>query len=178
MAFLLVTSALGMWRDAAAAEAFPRVLLVDTAGHERTLPDPATGRGPLPLVVVHEDDTSAKAKQPAHGVVGRYADNPANRAVFELVAVADMDRFNYWPAKKYALASLQRLARDNSTTMWIDWLGALRKALSLRKHETSFFVIDATGTTVFFAQGKLDGGQLRALDAAIAALGARPVPGR
>jgi predicted transcriptional regulator len=151
---------------------FPRVELKDLDGHTRTL----SGGGAM--VVCWEDDKSSKQKQDAHAVVGRYSDNPSNRSVFELIVIADLERWDFWPARGHAVASIKKTQTKESTPVWIDWKGALRKAAGLRKAESAFFVVGADGRVRWQAQGKLDEMQRKALDAAIAELGATPAPGR
>ena len=153
---------------------FPAVQLKDLDGKPRTLPSP----GDRALVVCWEDDKSSKQKQDAHAVVGRYSDNPANRSVFELVVIADLERWDFWPARGHAIASIKKTQTKESTPVWIDWKGALRKAVGLRRAESAFFVVGADGRVRWFAQGVLDEARRRALDEAIAALGATPAPGR
>jgi hypothetical protein len=162
----------------AAGQPFPAARVEDLDGTRvRTLPS-EPGRPPAAMVLLWEDDRSSKQKQAAHAVVGRYSDNPENRAAFELVAVADLERWDFWPAKKHARASIKKTQKDSSTAVWLDWKGELRRALRLRKAETAFVVVGADGRIRFAAQGQLDEAQRRALDDAIAGLGGKPLPGR
>ena len=178
---LQIGSALAMLGVSVAAAApapgasLPTVVLEDLREHKRTLVPSVV---PLPLVIVLEDDTSAKHKQAAHAVVGRYSDNKDNHAVFELLAIADMDHWNWWPARKHALAAMRKIISGEGSGVWIDWTGTLRKAMGLHKAESSFLVVGTDGRIRYFAQGELDRPAMKALDDAIAALGAKPVPGR
>lgn len=153
----------------------PRLALEDLDGKAHVV---ERGPGHKPLVLVWEDDESSRHKQAAHAVVGRYSDNPDNRAVFELVAVADMGRWNWWPAKKHARTAIKKTVADAGTGVYIDWLSTLRKAYGLKRAQSAFFVVDGEGLLRFFAQGQLDPLQTRALDDAIVALGAKPMAGR
>ncbi len=155
--------------------ALPPLVLEDLHEQPRTITFPS---GRLPIVLVWEDDASSKQKQPAHAVVGRYSDNVDNRSVFELIAVADMARWSWWPARKHALAAIRKSVANAGTGVWIDWVGGLRKAYGLKNGQSAFFVIGSDGHVRWFAQGQLDAAQARSLDGAIAALGARPAPGR
>ena len=155
--------------------ALPPLVLEDLREQPRTM---TFATGSLPVVLVWEDDASSKHKQAAHAVVGRYSDNAENRGVFELVAIADMGRWNWWPARKHALAAFRKSVANAGTGVWIDWPSGLRKAYGLAKGQSAFFVIGGDGHVRWFAQGQLDAAQTRALDGAIAALGATPAPGR
>ena len=138
-----------------------RVSLEGT-GVTRTIPD---GRA---LVLVIEDEISAQQRQEAHALVGRRVDDPGLH--FDLVAVAEVGRFAFWPARKFVLAAVRKTEALESTTVWLDWSDALATGLALRRGETAFVVVDATGVIMFQAQGLLDEAQRAALDAAIAAL--------
>lgn len=179
LAFLMVALSTGFAgaEPVRAGSPFPTVRIEDLDGHPRTLPrDPS--RPPLPLVLIWEDDKSSKQKQPAHDVVGRYSDNRDNRPIFELVLVADLERWDFWPAKKHAIASIKKTQTKESTPVWVDWKGTVRKELGLSKNQSAFAVVDKDGVLRFLAQGQLDESQRHALDAAIAALGAKPAAGR
>jgi hypothetical protein len=158
---------------AAADDAFPTFQLKDLDGKPRQL-----GGAGHAMVVCWEDEKSSKKKQDAHGVVGRYSDNPDNKPIFELVVVADLERWDFWPARGHAVASIKKTQTKESTPVWIDWKGALRKAMKLKKEESAFFVVGNDGKIKWSAQGTLDAAQRAQLDAAIAALGAKPAPGR
>jgi hypothetical protein len=150
----------------------PPIDLEDIDRHVRTLLTPNDAK---PVVVIWEDADSSKHKQPAHAVVGRYSDNAANRGMFELVAIADLSHWDYWPARHYAREAFRKAAGEKGTHVWIDWKGALLTTASLRKAESAFFVLDGAHRIRYFAQGQLDAAQCQALDAAIAALGATPI---
>jgi predicted transcriptional regulator len=150
----------------------PPIDLEDIDRHVRTLLGTSDT---MPVVLIWEDADSAKHKQAAHAVVGRYSDNAANRSLFELVAIADLSHWDYWPARHYAREAFRKAAGEKGTHVWIDWKGALRSTAMLRKGESAFFVLDREHHVRYFAQGQLDDAQEKALDAAIAALGAKPI---
>jgi len=168
---LTLLGPVAVWAELTAAT-FPAVELRDLEGRLRIWPPHRA------MVVCWEDDRSSKQKQAAHGVVGRYSDNGANRDVFDLIVVADLERWDFWPARGHAVASIKKTQTQESTPVWIDWKGTLRKAAHLHKGESAFFVVDANGRVRFAAQGALDVAQRRALDEAIAGLGAVPAPDR
>ena len=149
----------------------PTVQVTDTEGRTRALPFEREA-----LVICWEDDRSSKIKQPAHAVVGRYSDRVGHP--FELVLVADLERWNFWPARGRALESVKKKEAETHSIVWVDLKGALRKAFGLRKAESAFVVVDRDGRIRYLAQGLLDEAQRRELDAAIASLGAVPAPGR
>jgi predicted transcriptional regulator len=151
---------------------FPAVAVQDLDGKPRTIASQGA------KIVCWEDEQSAKKKQDAHAVVGRYSDNRDNRSIFELVVIADLERWDFWPARGRALASIKKTQTKESTPVWVDWKGALRKAAGLKKGESAFFIVGPDGAIRYFAQGLLDKHQQQALDDAIASLGAKPAPGR
>ena len=139
----------------------PRLVLQDSAGHPRTLPD---GRS---CVLVVEDDTSQLRRQRAHEIIGRHT--------VEVVAIADVARYRLWPARTFALAAVRKTEAQEGVTVWLDWHDAVRTALAILPGQTAFVVVDGAGCVVFFAQGQLDEALEHALDEALTRVQALPL---
>jgi hypothetical protein len=144
------------------------VEIEDSDGGHRTLPDHARA-----IAVIYEDQDAAKRPQPARELFGTYTRRPSNRVVFEFVAVADVSKWNWWPAKKYVFADVKKIATRNNTRVYLDWKGALGRSWGLKKGMSGVLLVGADGRVRFAAEGPLSADQARELKAQLTALGAR-----
>lgn len=146
--------------------ALPRIEVEDVAAARmRPLPDAH------PVLIMYEDQSAEKQNQRARAVLGRINDRAANRARFEFVAVADVEKWDWWPARRYVLADLKKIARRENTPLFADWKGALRKRWGFQRHQSVLVLLGADGRVRFAAEGTLGPTQLAALVGELAALG-------
>ena len=144
----------------------PAVEIADVAaGSRRLLPDRH------PILVMLEDKEAQHQNDRARVVLGHINDSAANRARFEFVAVADVDRWNWWPARRYVLDDLKAIAEREHTRLFADWSGALRKAWRLSAHKSVLLLVGADGKLRFASEGTVSDEQLAALVAELKALG-------
>src|SRR5438874_4610824 len=127
------------------------------AGKMRPLPDAR------PVLVMYEDKDAQAQNDKARQVLGRITDRAENRARFEFAAVADVAAWNWWPAKKYVLADLQKIAARENTVLFADWTGAVRKAWGLKAHKSVLVLTGADGKVLFAGEGTLTDAPLAAL---------------
>ena len=151
---------------AAVGQPAPRVEVENVALRAmRPLPDAR------PLLVMYEDKEAQAQNEKARQVFGRITDRAENRARFEFVAVADVAAWNWWPAKRYVLADLQKIAARDNTPLFADWTGAVRKAWGLKPHTSTLVLTGADGRVLFSGEGTLSDTQLAALVAELEKLG-------
>ncbi|MCA1665479.1 MAG: hypothetical protein LC659_14640 [Myxococcales bacterium] len=158
---------------ATGASALPRVGAVaarveveNVAAHAmRILPDAR------PLLVMYEDKDAQTQNQKVRKALGRITARADNRARFEFAAVADVAQWNWWPAKKYVLADLQKIAARENTVLFADWTGALRKAWGLEAHKSTLVLTGSDGKVLFAGEGTLGDAQIAALIAELKKLG-------
>lgn len=150
----------------AAGEALPQVAFEDLEGRRRTLPDPRT-----PVVVIYEDSKAGEQNLRAADLIDRTTDLPVNRGKIEAVAIADLAKWNWWPAKKFALAEVKKVAAKEQTPIYADWSGAVRKAWRLTRGKSGILVIGADGRVRFAGEGPLSEQQISQLTAAMSGLG-------
>src|SRR3954471_3684006 len=144
----------------------PRVQVENVAARAmRPLPDTR------PVLVMYEDKDAQAQNDHARKVLGRITDRAENRARFEFVAVADVAQWNWWPAKKYVLADLKKIAAKENTTLFADWTGAVRKAWGLKAHKSTLVLTGSDGKVLFAGEGMLSEAQLAALVAELKKLG-------
>jgi hypothetical protein len=146
----------------------PRVEVENVAARAmRPLPDAR------PVLVMYEDKDAQAQNDKARKVLGRITDRAENRARFEFAAVADVAAWNWWPAKKYVLADLQKIAARENTVLFADWTGAVRKAWGLKAHKSTLVLTGADGKVLFAGEGTLSDAQLAALVTELKKLGCR-----
>jgi len=144
----------------------PRVEVENVAARAmRPLPDAR------PVLVMYEDKDAQTQNEHARKVLGRITDRAENRARFEFAAVADVAKWNWWPAKKYVLEDLQKIAARENTVLFADWTGAVRKAWGLTPHKSALVLTGSDGKVLFAGEGTLSDAQLAALVAELKKLG-------
>jgi uncharacterized YtfJ-like protein len=161
-----VVAAARAWALPAVGGALPLVHVDNVAaGRLRPLPDAR------PVLVMYEDKDAQHQNDHARNVLGRINDRAENRARFEFVAVADVASWNWWPAKRYVLDDLKKIATRENTPLFADWTGALRKTWGLKAHKSTLILASSDGKVLFAGEGTLSDAQLATLVAQLRALG-------
>ncbi len=140
--------ALGLALLIAEGTVAPQVRVQDQDGHEKTLP------ANHPILVIYEDQDGGKQNHHAKDVIGKLNTDKANQARVDVLPIADLEKWNWWPAKKYALADIQKQARQKRTTIYLDWTGQLRKSWQLDKAKNHLILIGTDGKVLFTSQGE------------------------
>lgn len=146
----------------------PDVTVEGTDGSRRTLPDRH-----IATVVIYEDSDAGKQNLRAAALIDATTDLPENKATIEALAVADLEKWNFWPARKFAVAEVKKVAAKENATLYIDLKADLRRAWSLTKKKSGIVLVDTEGRVRFAGEGPLSSGQLEELKQAMSAVGAR-----
>src|SRR5205814_1324588 len=117
----------------------PPVKLEDQSGNVRDVP------GPRPTLLIYEDQDGGKQNQHAKDVLGKLNSTKENQSKIDVLPVADLEKWNWWPAKKYALADLRKTAATKNTTIYIDWTGQVRKSWNLSKAKNHLILLAPDG---------------------------------
>jgi hypothetical protein len=154
----------------AAGQLAGAVSLPDDTGAPHALP--AAGQ---PVLVVYEDQEGGKQNRAMKDLIAAYHDPVANRARVTVWPVADLSKWNWWPAKSHALSNVQKNASKQHTRILIDWTGVLHKAWGLSRGKNSIVLVGSDGKVRYASEGETTPAQRAALEAALQALGlARP----
>ena len=165
---VIVASATAAWALPAVGAVAPRVEVENVAARAmRAVPDTH------PVLVMYEDKDAQSQNEHARKVLGKITDRAENRARFEFAAVADVAQWNWWPAKKYVLDDLQKIARRDNTVLFADWTGAVRKAWGLTAHKSVLVLTGSDGKVLFAGEGTLSDAQLAALVGELKKLGCK-----
>jgi predicted transcriptional regulator len=112
------------------------------------------------VVLLHQDRHSAEQNAAFKEALGRLASRYADR--LQLVALADVGGYDFWPAKGYVKDALRPLSAEGGVTVLCDWKGAVRKAYGLSPKQSAVFVI-ARGELRHLSRGTLKGNEAEAL---------------
>src|SRR5689334_5819700 len=114
----------------------PAATLADETGAQHSIPETAQ-----PLLVIYEDQDGGKQNKAMKALIAAYHDPVANRAKLTVWPIADLSRWNWWPAKGKALAEVKKSAQQNNTRILIDWTGALHKSWGFQKKKNSIVLV-------------------------------------
>jgi hypothetical protein len=147
------------------------VSVVDQDGNPRNVPSAK------PTLLIYEDQDGGKQSQHCKDVVGKINTSVENQRKVDVFPVADLEKWNWWPAKKYALADIQKTAKEKRTTIYLDWTGAVRKAWGLAKKKNNLILVAPLsdgGKVLFASEGECTDAQLAELVAKLTSFGVKP----
>jgi hypothetical protein len=144
----------------------PYVVVEDTKGKAHKLPD-----AQVPVLVIYEDQDAGAQNVRAKELVGAYNRLAENHTKLEVWPVADLQKWNWWPAKKYVFAKIREIAKKENTAIFLDWAGVVRGAWGLTKGKSAYVLVAVDGRVLFAGEGTLSEAQLRELDGQLRALG-------
>ena len=147
----------------------PRVQIPDQNGVLRAFPEEKQ-----PILLIIEDQEGGKQNRPLKERLGRINSDPANRAKCDVIAIADLSRWDWWPARKYALADVQKTATEKKTTIYLDWKGELKRAWGVQKGKNHLLLLMPDGKVRFAAEGPVSGADEQNLINILVELGVRP----
>jgi hypothetical protein len=141
------------------------VRVEDQDAHARSIP---SGK---PTLVIYEDQDARAQSRHAKDVIGRVNTLVENQARVDVLPIADLEKWNWWPAKKYALADIRKKAKETRSTIYLDWTGALRKSWGLERKQSHLVLVDGSGRVLWAHAGECGDDCLRELIGKLAALG-------
>ena len=105
------------------------------------------------VVVVHQDRHSSEQnpqlKEKLSGLVARHPKE------LQVVALADVGGYDFWPAKGYVRDALKSLDSGGGAIVACDWKGAVRKAYRLKTKQSVVFVLGKSLELVRMTHGQL-----------------------
>ena len=64
--------------------------------------------------------------------LGKLAKGDRYKTAIALLAVADVEGYDYWPVRGFVKSAIRKESRKFGTTIYCDWDGSFRSALGLR----------------------------------------------
>lgn len=142
------------------------VTLEDELGHKHTVPEAGQ-----PVLFVYEDQDGGKQNKTTKALISAYNDPLPNRAKLAVWPIADLSKWNWWPAKGAATKDVKKAAQKDNTHILIDWTGVLHKAWGLSKGKSSIVLLGPDGKVRFASEGEHTPAQRDALEVELKALG-------
>ena len=110
-----------------------------------------------PAVLIYEDRHSVEVNRPFKDALRQRAGDP-RRGQIQVVAVANVSSFNFFPARGFALHGVQDAERKARFPILIDWENALVQApWHLPQKGSTILVLDPDGAVVWSRSGTLSG---------------------
>ena len=111
--------------------------------------------GRKPLLLVYEDEGSAQQNAALKRELSRLAKGDHYKGKVTLLAVADLDGYDYWPVRGFVRDAVKSESRKQQVSIICDWNGALRKQLGLTKGKSNVVLYDRSGKVVSSHAGPL-----------------------
>ncbi len=108
-----------------------------------------------PILVVYEDQGSATQNQPLKDDLAKLARGDRYRGAVGIVPVADVSAFDFWPARGFVKDAIRAESRKAGTTVYCDWTGGFRRALSLTPKRSNVVLAGRDGKVLFARAGAL-----------------------
>jgi hypothetical protein len=150
-----------------AGQVAPAVSFTDQSGNVRKVP------AAKPVLVIYDDDEGRKTNHKAKDLLGKLNSSLENQALVDVFPVADLAKWDWFPAKNFALKEIRQTAKDKKTTIYLDWKGEVRKAWGLAKGKSNLVLVGTDGKVLFQSQGECTQQQIDELVGILVKLGWR-----
>ena len=108
-----------------------------------------------PILVIYEDQDSAKTNDPLKADLSRLAKGDRYRNAVVLVPVADVQSFDFWPARGFVKDAIRSESKKVGTTIYCDWDGSFQRAAGFRRGTSSVMLVSRQARVLFSSQGPL-----------------------
>ena len=112
----------------------------------------ASGR---PLLVVYEDKDSGETNRAFKDELSKLAKGGAWVKRITLAAVADVQSYDFWPARGFVKSSIRDEEKKSGTPIYCDWTGAFRQAFQLRAGTSTILLYGRDGKLLLASEGAL-----------------------
>jgi hypothetical protein len=109
----------------------------------------------MPTLVLYEDKDSAKLNAPLKADLAKLAKGDRYRDAVALVPVADVQSFDFWPARGFVNSAIRSESKKVGATIYCDWDGAFQRAADFRRGTSSVMLIGRNARVLFSAEGAL-----------------------
>lgn len=123
--------------------------------------------GAKPVLVVYEDEASSKQNKELKEALAELAKGDKYRKRVALLAVADLDGYDYWPVRGFVKDAIRDESRKQQLAILCDWRGKFRKALGLTKGSSNVVLYGKDGKVLFSHAGPLSPEQRATLIASL-----------
>jgi hypothetical protein len=125
----------------------PAARVVDAEGRALDL-RAITGK---PILVLYEDKGSAEVNAPLKKELSVLAKGDRYRTAVALVPVADVESYDFWPARGFVKSAIRSESRKIGATIYCDWDGSFRRAARIRAGTSNVLLIGGRDAKVIYA---------------------------
>jgi hypothetical protein len=108
-----------------------------------------------PTLILYEDQASSQLNAAFKAELARLARGDRYRDAVALVPVADLQGYDFWPARGFVRDAIRSESKKAGTTIYCDWDGAFQRAVGFRRGTSSVVLIGRDGRVRFSAEGQL-----------------------
>jgi len=142
----------------------PRGTVVDAEGRPLDLQQ-IKGK---PTLLVYEDKEATKQNVELKSELAKLAAGGNYTQAIALVAVADVEGYDFWPARGFVKSAIRSESKKLGSTIYVDWSGGVRKGAGFTKGQSTIVLVGADGKVLFSHEGKMAIPERKALLALLA----------
>ena len=137
------------------------LLVVLIATHALASPKVGTARPNLKLVDAWartydtSDKDSANDNKAFKDELSKLAKGDAYKAKVVLLAVADLQGYDYWPTRGFVKDAMMSESRKAGTPIYCDWDGGVAKAFSVKRGVSNVMLYGKDGKLLFAYEGAM-----------------------
>src|SRR5579872_4409748 len=135
----------------AVGDVLPGLRLTD--GWDRTLD--LSKLGPEPVLVIYEDKDSSRQNVDLKHDLALLAKADRYKQGIALVAIANVEGYDYWPMRGFVKDAINDEARKFDTPIYCDWNGTARRDLGATLGVSNVILYGRGGRVLFSHEGKL-----------------------
>lgn len=109
-----------------------------------------------PILVIYEDQSSAKMNDALKVDLALLARGDRYRAAVVLVPVADVQDYDFWPARGFVKDAIRGESKKIGSTIYCDWDGTFQRSAGFQRGTSSVLLIGRDARVRFASQGQLD----------------------
>jgi Bacterial protein of unknown function (YtfJ_HI0045) len=143
----------------AVGAAQPQGTVVDADGNKLDLKKPS-GK---PTLFVYESKESATQNEVLKAELSALAKGDKYRKAIRLIPIADVDGYDYWPARGFVKSAIREESAKLKTTIYCDWDGSFRKAAGFKRDTSSVVLVGKNGKVLFAYEGGVPEGERKKL---------------
>jgi hypothetical protein len=127
----------------------PQAVVVDANGGRLDLRS-INGK---PTLVVYESQDAQSQNVALKAELSVLAKGEKYRSAIALVPVADVESYDYWPARGFVKSSIRSESQKMNATIYCDWDGSFRRTAGFRRDYSTIMLIGADGKVAWVYEG-------------------------
>jgi hypothetical protein len=108
-----------------------------------------------PILVLYEDKASAKMNDAFKAELSHLAKGDRYRNAVALVPVADVQSYDFWPARGFVKDAIRGESKKMGATIYCDFDGAFQRAAGFKRGTSSVMLVGRDARVLFAAEGTL-----------------------